>query len=61
MAQESLEMASDSSNMALRGSNNQMEVYNFAFGMHFGNMELEDGSFLYICASCCPLDEADIA
>ena len=51
MASEGLKMVSDSSNIALKISNNQMEVYNFVFGMHFGNKELEDGSCLYICAS----------
>ena len=54
-------MSSDSSNIALKIINNQMEVYNFAFGMHVGNKELEDGSCLYICASSWPQDEADIA
>ena len=41
-------MASDSSNIALKVINNQMEVYNLPFGMHFGNKELEDGSCLYV-------------
>ena len=54
-------MVSDSSNMALKISNNLMDASNFAFGMHFGNKELEDGSCLYICASSWPQDEADIA
>ena len=53
-------MAPDSSNMALNIINNQMDVYNFDFGMHCGNKELEDVSCLYLCASSWPQYEADV-
>ena len=61
MSKEGLKMSSGSSNIALKIINNQMDVYNFAFGMHCGNKELEDVSCLYLCASSWPQYEADIA
>ena len=43
MPQEGLEMASDSSRLALKIIKNQWKIYNVCFCLYFSNKDVQDG------------------